>query len=291
EYLKSGFQYLPSFQYKWLIRRYKAGKEINPLFNPFLSNLYYFPCNLRCRHTLNRLKVMAKHIITEEKNRHLLLPIIFFLPDTLGASSTRGSAGNMEYILIEPISEKYNYIRYRALPATRQTSNTEVISKGNSLSLSEGVMTIFNNDKIIHRFCLNACIWYYKKTYDAGFWKLFIRLLLNAIQYKPVTIRKFIEDNDFIKIKQTLNNKRTILKKYNLDFRNISSGLNEILIELNFKNRDNNTLTLSVQKSSYARNFFIRGKNYSISIKEKKCNDNLIYPVSVLLLNLIENET
>ncbi len=291
EYLKSGFQYLPSFPYKWLIRRYQTRGEIDPLFNPFLSNLYYFPCHLRCNETLRRLRIIGKHIISREKSDLLYMPVIFFLPESLNPSTVRGSAGNMEYVLINPVSEKGDTIKYKPVDYGIKTEKTEIIRRGDSLTLKDGVMAISRGDKVIHRFSLEAGIWYYKKTFDNDFFNIFIRLLLSAVKYRPVTIKKDIFDEDFIKIKSCLQNNTAIFRKYNITINHINIYNNEITIDIKFGRTMSRRVILAVQRASPYSKYFVRGKKYIISVKE--CNNNtennVLYPLSSLILNLIEN--
>lgn len=291
EYLKSGFQYLPSFPYKWLIRRYQTGGQINPLFNPFLSNLYYFPCNLRCSPTLKRLKIISKHIISKDKMELLYMPLIFFLPPSLNPSSLRGSAGNMEFVPINPVSVKGNRIIYKPVNFGKETENSEIISKGDSLTLSDGIMTISKGERIIHRFVLGAGIWYYKKTFDNDFWKIFIRFILNFVRYRPVTLRKDIFDEDFIRIKSSLLKNTALFQKYNITVNAVNMHNNEITIDMEFEHPTKTKVILSVQRPSPHSKYFIKGRKYIISIREcsSKIKSSILYPLSALILNLIEN--
>ncbi len=290
EYIKDKFLYLPSFLFKWLVKRYKTDGEIHQLFNPFLSNLYYFPCNLRCPHTLSRLEIIQKHILKHQKEKLLFYPAIFFLSRTLDAPIYRGIRGQMDFVIVQPMNFEGNFLKYRPIYCFRKTTNTEIIFKGDSLHYENGIMTIFNNNRVIHKFFLEASIWYYKKTLDSHFTKLFIKTLKNFIQANPIPLNRNIMGEEFLKIKESLYNIEESLKLIKIKLADIKLNKNEIMVELIARNFNNSNVIFSIQKISDSLNFFIKGKRYVISIKkcDKSLPENLIRSLGIYLLNTIE---
>lgn len=287
-YIRDGFQFLPSFPYKWLIRRYKSMGAINPLFNPFIGNLYYFPCTLRCNSTLERLKIINKHL-SQTNKEWLLYPIIFFLPDSLSASIIRGSAGNMRFCILEPLAIKDNEIKYNSVFSHRDSEEIEIVKKGNNLKISNGIMRIYNNGKLIHKFIYEANIWYYKKTFDNKFWNIFITALINSIRFRPVSINTASYYEDFIKIKEMINKHLLTLKKLKITIDDIQMEKNTILLKITYNQR---RLIFSIQKRNDSKKSLLSGKGYAISLykMDDSINRRLLTPLSILLLNIIEGD-
>ncbi|MGC9044584.1 MAG: hypothetical protein ACP5KG_12105 [Myxococcota bacterium] len=196
----------------------------------------------------------------------------------------------MDFVIVQPMNFEGNFLKYRPIYCLRKTTNTEIIFKGDSLHYENGIMTIFNNNRVIHKFFLEASIWYYKKTLDSHFTKLFIKTLKNFIQANPIPLNRNIMGEEFLKIKESLYNIEESLKLIKIKLADIKLNKNEIMVELIARNFNNSNVIFSIQKISDSLNFFIKGKRYVISIKkcDKSLPENLIRSLGIYLLNTIE---
>jgi len=282
EYYKIG-------NYIFSILRERIGySSINPNLNPFLGNIFYVPCTFSCKKSEDLVTMrsgISRKIYRFNLADYGYYPIIYLLPFDPERSEFRDNLG---YVVVEPLSDVSEEFSYRPLLYSGEDRRLLYILNANRVVMNNGIMKLYRDNKLIHTFCVEANIWYYKYQPDRDFWEAFCEAYYQSVISDWNTGTKNnnnIQDTNFIKLKKRIESNRD---KMSFHINDILIDKNVVLLKIGDNN--NNSLELRIQNRKEALKSYIDGEKYSVSLACTNINEDRIKKIISELLRIIEND-
>lgn len=284
-YSENSFYLVNNYLFLLIYLRYREN-VISDYLNPFSGHFFFIPCSLKCNNAIAFVKKrneITRKITGYDALRFRKLPVIYLLPFDTKKSEFRDNLG---YVIVHPLKEVGEEFSYKVVGASGTDKRLNYILQSDRLVMRDGFMELYKGKKHIHTFCAEANVWYYKKALDYKFWREFSEAYYKSVIYG----NRFSQNNnihmgDFSGIFVKLNRNKDVFfgNGYKLKENRVERNVAVLIL-----GKGNKSIELRIQKAEDAKNYFIKGKKYAISIGGNIDDPSLVKEATELIMKIID---